>query len=161
MMLVIMTKVTEKIVRVGVQPIVTEGERILLGQRKNVFHSGSWGLPGGHLEPGESLLHACARELFEETGILATEMRLFCVTDPTAESNYHMQIGIEVLRYEGEPQIMEPNLCSALGFFPFDDLPQPIFMSSVDVIKNYVERVFYRGVYFPEDLQNLMKEIKT
>lgn len=33
------------------------------------FSSGGWFLPGGHLEEGERPAEACAREVFEETGI--------------------------------------------------------------------------------------------
>lgn len=141
---------SKTIVRVGVQPIVTKNGKILLGQRKNVFHSGSWGLPGGHLEPGETLLEAAARELFEETGLKAIKVRLFCITDPTAESNYHMQIGVEVLEYEGSPVIIEPENCSALDFFSISELPQPIFIGSVDVLKNYSDKILYRSEFIPE-----------
>lgn len=34
----------------------------------------TWETPGGHIEPGESVIEAAARELFEETGILAGDL---------------------------------------------------------------------------------------
>lgn len=41
-------------------------ERILLTRRAD---NGRWCLPGGHMEPGESVTEACAREMWEETGL--------------------------------------------------------------------------------------------
>lgn len=135
----------DQVVRIGVQSVVIHNGEILLGQRCGAFANGTWGLPGGHLEVGETILQAAARELFEETGISAENLRLFCVTDPNPDSNYHMQIGVEVRTYRGHPQIMEPHKCSALDFFRINDLPAPMFVSSVDVIRNYVEGSFYLG----------------
>lgn len=34
----------------------------------------TWETPGGHIEPGESPAAAAARELFEETGIVSSEL---------------------------------------------------------------------------------------
>lgn len=42
---------------------------ILLIQRKNQPFQGQWALPGGFLEPKETLDHAATRELAEETGV--------------------------------------------------------------------------------------------
>lgn len=136
---------TNKFVRVGVQAIVIKDNEVLLGKRKNAFQEGSWGLPGGHLELDETILQAAARELLEETGILAKQMHVFCVTDPKAESNYHMQVGVIVDGYEGIPSIMEPDKCSELRFCMRESLPTPLFVSSVQVLKNYINATFYAG----------------
>ena len=53
--------------------IVDEAGRILL-QRRADFEA--WGLPGGVMEPGESLLHALHREVREETGLSIRVERL-------------------------------------------------------------------------------------
>ena len=44
---------------------------VLLVQRRNPPDAGLWGFPGGHVEPGETALDAAARELAEETGVIA------------------------------------------------------------------------------------------
>jgi len=54
-------------VRAGVGVIVRDAEgRILLEQRRDC---GLWGLPGGRIEPGESIIDAATREVHEETGL--------------------------------------------------------------------------------------------
>ncbi|GGY77037.1 NUDIX domain-containing protein [Streptomyces anulatus] len=42
---------------------------VLLIQRRWYPHAGSWALPGGHVDAGETSLQAAVRELKEETGI--------------------------------------------------------------------------------------------
>lgn len=46
-----------------------ERGRVLLIQRAQPPGAGLWTIPGGRVEPGESLARACARELREETGL--------------------------------------------------------------------------------------------
>lgn len=54
-------------VRIGVGVIIMrEDGNILLEQRADC---GMWGLPGGRIEPGETVESAAHREVFEETGL--------------------------------------------------------------------------------------------
>ena len=49
--------------------VLFRGSEILVMKRAGGFSAGGWFFPGGHVEPGERPIDACARELFEETGI--------------------------------------------------------------------------------------------
>jgi NAD+ diphosphatase len=60
----------------AVMMLVTHRGRILLAQHKGRGH-GFWSTLAGFVEPGESLEEAARRELFEETGIVARELRYF------------------------------------------------------------------------------------
>lgn len=122
------------VVRVGVQAIVRSSDGVLLGLRKNTFGQGTWGLPGGHLEIGETIFEATARELGEEVGIRPVGLRVACVTDPQPDANHHMQIGVEVVGYEGRIAVCEPDRCERWEFWPLDALPDALFVGSVKVL---------------------------
>ena len=47
--------------------VVRRGQRFLLTQEKK--YGATWSIPGGRVEPGESLTTAAIREVFEETGV--------------------------------------------------------------------------------------------
>lgn len=55
------------IVRIGVAAIVRRDDGQILLERRS--DCGWWGLPGGRVEPGESITEAALREVFEETGL--------------------------------------------------------------------------------------------
>lgn len=55
----------------GAIAVVIRNNQVLLAKRRKNPDSGLWGFPGGHVELGETALAAAARELQEETGILA------------------------------------------------------------------------------------------
>lgn len=61
---------TQHFPKLAVSVSVWRDGKVLLVERAKEPR-GIWAFPGGHVEPGESLEAAAARELFEETGLSA------------------------------------------------------------------------------------------
>jgi 8-oxo-dGTP pyrophosphatase MutT (NUDIX family) len=61
------------VIRPGVSAIILTPDGVLLQRRSD---NGLWGLPGGGVEPGESVTEAIVREVREETGLEVTAGRL-------------------------------------------------------------------------------------
>ena len=138
-----MNQLRPNVITVGVQCFVFSGSHLLLGLRTGGFGTGTWGLPGGHLEQGETILEAASRELAEETGIIAQSMRIVVIGDPIAENNFHLQIGVRIEKWAGDPRIVAPNELGELRFFPMDDLPAPLLISSAYIIDKFVRGNLY------------------
>ena len=56
---------------IGVSTCICHDGRFLLIQRGKAPNKGLWSLPGGHVQHGETLREAAARELQEETAVTA------------------------------------------------------------------------------------------
>lgn len=63
--------------------IFNDKNQVLLQKRADV---GLWGIPSGHVEPGETVTNAAIREIFEETGLHIEVVRLIGVySDPKSQ----------------------------------------------------------------------------
>ena len=116
-------------VRVGIGCFVWKDGKFLLQQRLGSHGEGTWSCPGGHLEFGETWEECAAREVYEETGMRITNVRFLAATnDKFAEKGKHyVTIWVESDWLEGEATIVEPNKCTAQGWYDFKSLPSPLF----------------------------------
>lgn len=48
----------------------------------------TWEVPGGHREPGENILNAAKRELYEETGAIDFDLQPICIYSVIAPDNF-------------------------------------------------------------------------
>ena len=76
-------------VRVRVGVCLVDGERILLAEHVKRGHR-HWLLPGGGVEPGESLAETATREMREETGYSIEPGRLLIVCEAIEPGRRHL-----------------------------------------------------------------------
>lgn len=125
--------------------------KILLGRRHadpnkadSALHGeGSWTMPGGKLEFGESFEEGAKREAYEETGLKLNETRVICVNNDKNEYAHFVTIGLFSDSFEGEPKVMEPNEIVEWQWFSLDSLPTPLYFPSAKIIENYRKNSFY------------------
>ena len=96
---------------------------ILLLERSNTgFMDGCFSLPGGHVEPGESIEHAAKREVYEEA--------LLTVVDAEPKVVMPFAGGVDFIfeaqEWTGVPNIGEPDRCSSIEWFDQYSLPQNV-----------------------------------
>lgn len=95
--------------KLGAVAVVIHNNAVLLVQRKKNPNEGLWGFPGGHIELGETGLDCAARELREETGIIAEPIRYVTNIDLIRHSDsgsveVHYLLAVVHCRYQrGEP----------------------------------------------------------
>lgn len=66
---------------------INGADHVILVQRGKEPNAGWWGFPGGHVELGETALQAAARELLEETGVVATPLEYLTNVDVLARDD--------------------------------------------------------------------------
>jgi 8-oxo-dGTP diphosphatase len=134
--------------KIGCEVIIRKGDTILLGKRgKAAFGTGTWALPGGHLELQERLVDAICRELKEEldADVAPSQLTLVSIVDdlnPKADTHY-VHMTFELLDPQFEPKLMEPESCDEWRYYPLNALPENFFMPHKGIILNYLAQRLY------------------
>ncbi|SHK13532.1 NUDIX domain-containing protein [Desulforamulus aeronauticus] len=121
-----------KEIRPGVAIVIfnKEGE-VLLQKRADV---NLWGIPSGHVEPGETVKNAAIREILEETGLQVKILRLIGVySDPSSQVfqypdgrvTHFVTCCFQAKVIGGELSVISSETLD-LRYFPCDRLPANI-----------------------------------
>jgi mutator protein MutT len=88
---------------IGVVLIFQRGDKILFSRRAHEPQKGKWDIPGGFVDPGETLEEAAIREAKEELGITVTSLR-YIASNPNlyTENTYVCDAHFLVTEWEGE-----------------------------------------------------------
>ncbi|MFQ0976260.1 nucleotide triphosphate diphosphatase NUDT15 [Vibrio campbellii] len=126
-----------KQVRVGVATIILRDGAILLGERIGSHGANTWATPGGHLELGESIEDCAKREVLEETGLIVDSIEKFTFTNDIfeKEGKHYVTLFVVASSASGEPQVTEPDKCKQWKWCRLDDLPEPLFLPLINLLK--------------------------
>ena len=128
----------ENNVRVGVGVFIFKDGKFLLLKRQGSHGAGTWSVPGGHLEFGESFEDTAHREIEEETNLEIKNLRFAAVTNDhfIEESKHYVTIWLLSDWKTGKEFIKEPNKCTEMAWFTFSDLPDPLFLPWNQLLKS-------------------------
>jgi 8-oxo-dGTP diphosphatase len=103
---------------------------VLLRRANTGWKDGQWSLPAGAHDGGEALETAAARELREETGLVASaqDMKLVHLLHCHTGDGGAEWLGAFFLadRWSGSPAVMEPGKHDHLGWYALHALPADV-----------------------------------
>ena len=120
---------------------------ILMLRRFNTgYADGLYSVPAGHLDGGETILTAGAREAQEEVGVRieAEDMTITTVMH-RIEDDERVDFFVHVQKWDGEPFNAEPEKCDDLRWVNIDQLPE----NTVEYVRRSIAN-HLNGVRFDE-----------
>lgn len=116
-----------EIPRVGVGVfILNEKNEFIFGLRKGAHGTGTWALPGGHLELYETFEDCAKREILEEIGVEIKDVQyLTSVESPRIDGTKHYITVFMVARPTvagSQPQLLEPNKCEVWRWISWETM---------------------------------------
>ncbi|MBZ0301861.1 MAG: NUDIX domain-containing protein [Anaerolineae bacterium] len=140
-----MVRIGFDVIGVGVGAMVFNDQgQVFLSQRGPTAKNerGTWEFPGGSVEFGEKLTDAIQREFLEEYGMSIAIDELLGVEDHILPDEGQHWVSPTYLAHHvsGEPRILEPGKCSAIGWFALDALPTPLSVITQQDVRAYQER---------------------
>jgi 8-oxo-dGTP diphosphatase len=131
-------------VKVGIGVFVFKDGKFLMLRRRGSHGNGSWSIPGGHLEFGESFEDTARREVMEEANLQIKNVRFGAVTNDIFpdENKHYVTVWLLSDWISGKEYNKEPDKCSELSWETFDSLPSPLFLPWNQLLKSeFIEKI--------------------
>jgi 8-oxo-dGTP diphosphatase len=120
----------DKTARIGIAVFVFKEGKFLMGCRRGAHGEGTWSIPGGHLEFGESFEETARREVLEETGVQIRNVRFGAVTNDYFKKEHKHYVTVWMLSDwdSGQEKLVEPDKFVEMQWREFNNLPSPLFL---------------------------------
>jgi len=101
------------------------GNQILLLRRFSTgYRDGEYSVPAGHLDGGETVMSAAAREAQEEVGVkIRLSDMVFSSVMHRTEDDERVDFFVHVRQWQGDPFNAEPDKCDDLCWVDVNKLP--------------------------------------
>jgi 8-oxo-dGTP pyrophosphatase MutT (NUDIX family) len=118
-------------------------DQILLLRRFNTgYRDGEYSVPAGHLDGGETVVAAAAREAEEEIGVRIEPGALaFSSVMHRNEGDERVDFFVHVREWDGEPVNAETDKCDELCWTDVNDLPVNTIPYVRQAIQNHLNQV--------------------
>ncbi len=140
---------------VTVHLLFFRNNQILLLRRFNTgYADGQYSVPAGHLDGGETVMAAAAREAAEETGLRLDIADLaFSSVIHRMEEEERVDFFVHVRRWQGEPINNGPDKCDELRWEKTGELPDNLIPYVRQGIENHLTGTnFYEFGWKKHDL---------
>jgi len=119
-----------------------ENQILLLRRFNTGYADGQYSVPAGHLDGGETVLAAAAREAQEEVGILleADDIQYSSVMH-RRDGDERVDFFVNIIKWDGEPVNAEPDKCDELCWVDVNDLPENTIPYIKRALHNHLNRI--------------------
>ena len=128
------------------------GDQVLLLRRFNTgYADGQYSVPAGHLDGGETVIAAAAREALEEIGVRIEAQDIeFTSVMHRIEDQERVDFFVDIRRWEGEPANAEPDKCDEIRWVNENELPANTIPYIRQALQNHRLGIrFYEFVWQP------------
>ena len=116
-------------------------DQILLIRRFNTgYADGQFSVPAGHLDGGETVIAAAAREALEEVGVQIDPPDIeFSSVLHRLDGDERVDFFLRIQKWTGEPFNAEPDKCDQLLWVNVNELPENTIPYIRQALKNHRE----------------------
>lgn len=126
-------------IEIAVGGVAVRDGAILLIERATEPAAGAWSVPGGRVEPGETLTDALTRELAEETGLTITVGPMIAIAERIGPSHHLVIVNFHVEVVGSTAPIAGDDAADA-AWTPLDRLAE------IDLVPGLLEHLIEHGI---------------